>query len=565
MVLILSLREKDFYIQSKPRDISNIKPKDINEEIVSLYLRLCWLDISISKSIKEVYLINDTNLSIVGENVRKIEIGKIIFNLKKINSHYKRLNPNVIQYITEMLRNTTVLNRNDYAPEKIKLNLATKEVCFISNRSGELTFQLIEDIPSTSLHPLQYSGQNFLFAEIVEVNEYLQMLGKIMGTRKEAIKVGSFIERAVSLIELFGRDTIKELNSIGTNEKIFLQGGDNLLVEEIIRYLIKGHIFNFLWDFRVGIPEFEREYDSLIFFNIDYLSTSGDQSRFWLRVRDFSYAEKLTIVTAKNENFKFNSPFEFKTIQLPTLAKTRKDALRILIFLINKKTSKSMIWEVPNAHYESPLNSFLSDIKDASFMDNILENMDLRLYADKIYSVDFWYDFLQLKQKLMASSDDKRHTHNISSYLVPLSDIENKKLATYGDVYKITRDIDNGVYTIQVPSGRVFELTKSKGMDYLYYLRKNNYTYPECIDAEKLYEEVAGQKYIFAKKIMDLTPLFSAIRGAVKHLFTEQAPYLSALNDCFEFGVGGCFYVEKGKIRVKTATVQAAKAAPAKS
>ena len=547
MVLIISLREQDLNIYTESFDISKITPKDIREAIINLFLRLCWLDLKIAKSIKEVYLVNDTKLVINSVDVNKIEIGKIIVLRKKINTYFRRLNPNQIQYVTEMIRNTIVLNKNDYSPEKIKIDLTNKEIYFVCNIAGDMTFHLIEELQSTSLHPLQYSVQNFRYTEICEVDQYLQMLKNVMKVRHNAIRIRAFPEGALSIIEMCGKDTLKELNSTETENKIFLQGGDNYLIEEIVKYLLKGHLFNFLWDFRVGIPEFEREYDSLIFFNIDNLSTSGDQSRFWLRVRDYNYSDKLMIVTAKDEKFKFSYPvtFEFKTIKIPTLREIKDNILRVLVFLVNIKTPKSMLWQVPNDYYESPLNTFIDDIKDITLIDKILDNMDLRLYVDKIYSIDFWYDFLQIKNKLLMS-EVRPFTHSISHYLVPLSDEENKKIRQYGTTYSVRKN-EKEEYTIELPSGIECKVNKSIGMDYWYYLVKHNISRKEPIDVEKLYTAIAGESYSSG----DRTALLNKIRASVKHLYSKQAPRLINLADCFVFGEKGCFYEPTGNLRMK--------------
>lgn len=549
MILITSLREQDYFSDAQKLEVSSLKPKDVLNGIIKVILQLSWLDLEISKSIKQLYIFNETALIIKSEDIRKIYIPKIIFQLKKNRPRYNYVHMNQIQYLSEMVKNVIVLNNTEFDLEKISESMISKEIYFISNRAGIMTLKLIQSLQSSFVHPIQYSKVASKYQKIANIDLYYSILDETIPLLSNTKKIRPFYDRDLSVIEFLEWELRTKLNSIETNDKIFLKGGDNYLIEEIIKYIIKGKYFNFLWDFRDGIPEFERNYDTLLFFNIDHLQPTG-QSSFWLRVRDFNYIDKLIVVTAKNENFKFVSPYEFKTIEIPRLDSMQKELLKVIVLFANKKNPKSAIWKVPGEYYNNKLLTFLTDIPEISTIDTILDNMELAKYFDKILSPDFWYDFLELKKIVIDSGTLHQQMHSISSYLIPLPEAESKKIERFGILYSLSKQKDRG-YIIELPSKTPKKLKKSAGLDYIYYLIENKITFANPIDVEDLYLKVNGEIYLYDNKLNYRTSLLGTIRASVKYLFTEQAKYLIDLMDCVEIGEEGCYFDQKGNIRVK--------------
>jgi len=186
----------------------------------------------------------------------------------------------------------------------------------------------------------------------------------------------------------------------------------------------------------------------------------------------------------------------------------------------------------------------LDGFNELTEIDKILEKLELNKYHDHLFSVDFWYDFLRVK-KVYQESNFPMNTHAISTYLLPLAEKEYDRIASYGRKYRFTKQNDGG-YLIDMPNGNNYKIKKSAALDYIFYLINNRYEYPKSIDIADLYAAVNGSEYDGGRDA-----LLNTVRNAFKYLFGKQQSELQDLKDCFQISEKGCYFEQKGNIRLK--------------
>lgn len=551
MILITSLRNEEFIRFRRQYNKMRIKPNEIREVIVSLFARLYYFDKKLFHQISGFYIINESEFRVEYLDLSNISKGKISSTIKKDNPKLLFIDKNQFNIICRLRERAIILNKNEYEDEKLVKLVSSSEIIFyISNMAGQRTISFIKGFPFSFLHPVQNNLYLRKFTEIEDKIRYFEVVEKVDSERKMAQKIKPFVEKADNIFEVIDNDVLGKVISHSKTNKIFLQGGDNYLIEKIIKYFLQGESISYFLHFKDGVPDFVTGFDTLILLNISLL-TPAQISNFWAKLMIYDISDKLIIITSKENTFRTELPDGYSRISVPAINDFRDNLLRILIFFINKNPKLKVEWEVPKDYSLNELNEYLSDIGEISQIIRIIEKMDLRIYIDMIFTPDFWFDFINIKKQDIETNPPEA-IHKIKGFLRTLPSKERGVWDSHIPTCHIIK-LSESKFQIILPSGKKKELDNYEGLNFFFWLIEVGKKESGAISVEKLYEYAIGLKY---KGPVD--KLLDKIRKSKNYLFdivfrdAGISSELGPLKNCMRISNNGCFYSPKVNLRIVT-------------
>ncbi len=551
MILFVSLRVSHIPQYETILREDKIHSKLVKNAVIDLLYPLSQINIEILKSISKIVIINETELPYNDGAFKNIGIGEFLIGKKKFEHFYSKVNYGDLYIIKRLLDNPVILSEMDDM-EKIRFYVGEPITAyFISNIAGEITYTILKKLDITELCPIQQSSGKKHYNVIKNPGEFISIFDHVFSLRKDNDPNLDYYEEVISVLEIIGKKTILELNTIDSGNNIVIQGGDPLLIEVALKFLLRKQIRKQYIDFQFEVPKIEPDIDVLILVNFHKL-TINEKSVIWLKTDSLRKKNKKIIVISNDEESKMEVLPMFKRLFLPQFNSISQKLLKILIFLVNSKTSKKKIWLTPSNHKTIQLNSYLDDISDLKLLESIVNSLDLNMYDEKIFSPDFWFDFVEAKNKLRNHQLQEPTLFGFD-YLNPLSNSEIKAIENYGivydKIYQITK-LMNLSYKICLPDRTFIEIKKCKGMEYIYHIIENKYCSPEAIDIETLYENINGKKYRLSKK-KSIDTLANTIRATTSYLFAKHSSFIGEWKEYIFIEKNGCYYKESTSFYIK--------------